>query len=286
MQTTTAGNRLDVDSGGALNVGDASAGHAVAFAAETIDFGGINAPDFIDLHARNGNIIGAALASRDVFLAARGDIALDAASIGNRINMQGTRITANILQTGTQETLYAWLSGYEGSVATRITVNADIPAHWQMDRLSAMDAVLTTTGPDVSIESGHIERTMALDTEKARIRMDQQDPRLVKADVQLMEPGFDFRFMQKGIHTLTDAYVVRYAYGFQIQTPNYVEGHAWLAPDYLGESVLRYNGRHLGARDQLFLNPDGSVILSQPASQEPPVVDSSPEGALNLSQIP
>lgn len=283
MQTTTVGNALDVDSGGALTIGDASAQHRIKLAAETIDFGTVKAPDVIDLHARNGSIVGAELATRDAYIAARNDISLDAMRIGNRVNLQASNIRGNIYQTSTQPTVYSVLTGYQDGVAKTVQVNAVIPAHWDIERLSAVDAVLVTSGPDVSIDSGHIENTMALDTKLAKIRMNQFDPTLVNANIQLMEPDFNFSYFQKGIHTLTDAYMIRYQFGNQVQTPNYVLGHFSIPADYLGESVLRYNGRKLSEREGLLFDEDGNVIPLDWKSKDMQLVTPSPEGALNLT---
>ncbi|QIK80736.1 leukotoxin LktA family filamentous adhesin [Lysobacter sp. HDW10] len=283
MNSTTVGNVLDVDGGAALTIGDATAGHRVKLAAQTIDFGTIRAPDVIDLHARNGNIIGAELATRDAYIAARHDIALDAVRIGNRLNMQANTITANLFQTSTQDTIYSVLTGYQGGVAKTVQVRAQIPKHWQIDQLSAVDATLATTGPDVSIDDGHIENTMALDTQLAKIRMNQFDPTLVAANIQLMEPDFNFNYYQRGIHTLTDAYMIRYQFGNQVQTPNYVVGHFSIPADYLGESVLRYNGRKLSEREGLLFDEDGNLIPLDWESKDMQLITPSPEGTLNLS---
>jgi hypothetical protein len=68
--------------------------------------------------------------------------------------------------------------------------------------------------------------------------------------LQLMQPHHDFLLDQDGIHTLTDAFVIRYDFGYQIQTPNFIDDHLWAAPDYLGESALRFNGRYLTEQTQ------------------------------------
>ena len=118
-----------------------------------------------------------------------------------------------------------------------------------IDRLAAVNAALATTAPSAHIEQGHIEDTMSLDTAAARIRMNQHDPVLVPADVQLMQKTYDFKLYQDGVHTFTDAFVVRYGFGYEIQTPNYVINHDSLSPDYFGDAALRFNGRTLTLHD-------------------------------------
>lgn len=249
MGQTQAGNAVSVNAGGALTVGEMTAGHAISLAAQQIGFNRLSAPDSITLLARDGSILGATLTTRDAFVAASDDIGLDAAYIGDRINLQATDITANITQTTRNQPLYSVLTGYQGGVAQRITVDANASQQWMIDRLSAVQAALITTAPRADIASGYIEQTMSLDTADARVRMNQQDPQLVPADVQLMQPTYGFVLYQDYNHTLTDAFVIRYSYGFAIETPNYVITHATLDPEYLGESALRNNGRDLQQQD-------------------------------------
>jgi hypothetical protein len=93
-----------------------------------------------------------------------------------------------------------------------------------------------------------------------------------------MQPHYDFLLYQDGIHTLTDAFIVRYDYGFQMQTPNYVSSHLWLGPDYLGESALRNNLRLSTQQDQsddnvsarraipAWIHADSSKIVQSPGT--------------------
>ena len=113
--------------------------------------------------------------------------------------------------------------------------------------------------------------------------MNQFDPTLVAANIQLMEPDFNFNYYQRGIHTLTDAYMIRYQFGNQVQTPNYVVGHFSIPADYLGESVLRYNGRKLSEREGLLFDEDGNLIPLDWESKDMQLITPSPEGTLNLS---
>ncbi len=278
MYSTHAGNLVTVDAGGTLNAHDVEAGHAIGLAAQLINFTTLSAPDSITLLARDGNVIGSSLTTRDAFVAANGDIALDAAYIGDRINLAANDITAQVTQTSKGQPLYSVLTGYQGGVARRITVDADASQQWMIDRLSAVQAALATTAPRADIASGHIEQTMSLDTPVAKVRMNQQSAQLIKANVQLMQPHYDFLLYQDGIHTLTDAFIVRYDYGFQMQTPNYVSSHLWLGPDYLGESALRNNLRLSTQQDQsddnvsarraipAWIHADSSKIVQSPGT--------------------
>ena len=283
MYSTRAGRTIDVDSGGALTMNDATAGHSILLAAEQMTFSDAQAPDLISLLARNGDITAARLATRDAYVAANGDISLAAGEIGNRINLQGNNIEATLKQTSAGQPLYSVLTGYRDGVAKNIVVTMDAPEQWEIDRLSAVFAQLGTTAAKVDIESGHIERKMALDTAEAKIRMDQQEAYLVEADVQLMQPTFDFLLRQDGIHHFGDAYVIRYGFGNQIEVPNYLSSHIWKAPDYLGESALRYNGRRLQEHTDFYKDAFGRTIFPNWmfwADDE--LVTPAPEGAVNL----
>ena len=283
MYSTRAGRTIDVDSGGALTMNDATAGHSILLAAEQMTFSDAQAPDLISLLARNGDITAARLATRDAYVAANGDISLAAGEIGNRINLQGNNIEATLKQTSAGQPLYSVLTGYRDGVAKNIVVTLDAPEQWEIDRLSAVFAQLGTTAAKVDIESGHIERKMALDTAEAKIRMDQQEAYLVEADVQLMQPTFDFLLRQDGIHHFGDAYVIRYGFGNQIEVPNYLSSHIWKAPDYLGESALRYNGRRLQEHTDFYKDAFGRTIFPNWmfwADDE--LVTPAPEGAVNL----
>lgn len=249
MGSTQAGNGVSVDAGGTLTVGDMQAGQSINLAAGQVNFTSLTAPSSITLLSRAGNIFGASLTTLDAFISASGSIDLDAAYIGDRINLAATDITANITQTSSGQPLYSSLTGYQGGVAQRITVDASAAQDWMIDRLAAVQAALASTGPNVDIQSGHIEQIMSLDTADAHVRMNQHSAQLVPANVQLMQPGYDFALDQDGNHTLTNAFVIRYDYGYAIQTPNYVASHFSMDPDYLGESALRNNGRYLQQQD-------------------------------------
>ncbi|MFC4528237.1 hypothetical protein ACFO5W_16460, partial [Dyella halodurans] len=245
MYDSTAGHDMTVNSGGVLTINDATAGDAVSLSAQQMTFNNVQAPNSIYLLARDGNIIATSLRTRDAYALASGDIELDAGYIGDRINLEASDITAQVIQTSTGQPLYSVLSGYQGGVAGRIVVTADAPQDWMIDRLAAVNAALATTAPNVDMASAHIEQTMSVKMPDAYVWMNQHSAILLPATVQLMQPTYDFQFHQDGVHTLTDAFIIRYSFGDDTQTPNYVAVHDWLAPDYLGESALRFNGRML-----------------------------------------
>ncbi len=273
MRDTQAGHDVAVDAGGALTLHTMVAGSGIDLTANTMSFGSVSAPDTITLLARGGDITGASLTTRDAYASAFGDIELDAAYIGNRINLAARDIRANVKQTTTGQPLYSRLTGYRDGVARYVQVYADAPDQWLIDRLAAVNAALRSTAPRVDITEGHIEQTMSLRTADASVWMDQQDSTLVPADVQLMQPTEDFQLDQDGIHSFGDSFVIRYGYGYQIQTPNYVDIHQWLQPDYEGDAALRFNGRilttHTGGKPGLPASPP--VPVSWPSGEPSPV---------------
>ncbi|KGI78036.1 leukotoxin LktA family filamentous adhesin [Oleiagrimonas soli] len=289
LGSATAANAIIMDAGGNLTAHDLKAGHSIDLAANTMSFASLEAPDSITLLARKGDITADTLTTRDAFVSAFGAIRLDAANIGDRINLAGNTIDAHIRQTSTGQPLYSALTGFQDGVAQRITIDAEVPQQWMIDRLAAVNAALATTAPSVHIEQGHIENSLSLDTADARIRMNQHDPALVPADVQLMQKTYDFKLYQDDVHTLTDAFVVRYGDGYQIQTPNYVSDHLWVAPDYYGDAALRYNGRaltlHTDERGEdridgfkpTWTNSDGSdLVQPDPSVEGAPVNTKAP----------
>lgn len=284
MLDTHAGHDVGVDAGGALTLHTMVAGSGIDLAADTMSFGSVSAPDTITLLARGGDITGASLTTRDAYASALGDIALDAAYIGNRINLAARDIRVNITQTSTGQPLYSRLTGYRDGVARYIQVYADAPDQWLIDRLAAVNAALRSTAPRVDITEGHIEQTMSLETADARVWMDQQDPTLVPADVQLMQPTEDFQLAQDGVHSFGDSFVIRYGYGYQIQTPNYVDIHQWLQPDYEGDAALRFNGRvlttHTGGTPGLPASPPTPVAW--PNGESSPVQTVQGQPAVNI----
>ena len=77
--------------------------------------------------------------------------------------------------------------------------------------------------------------------------------------------------------------MIRYGFGNQIEVPNYLSSHIWKAPDYLGESALRYNGRRLQEHTDFYKDAFGRTIFPNWmfwADDE--LVTPAPEGAVNL----
>lgn len=282
---TDAGNAVNFDTGGDLNAGDIKAGHGIALAAGSMHFDTLAAPDSITLLARNGAVTGSTLTTRDATAAAKGAIQLGTAYIGHRFNLAADTIDAHVKQTTSDTPIYSVLTGFESGVASRIAVDVDAPAQWCIDRLAAVNARLATTATSAHIAQGHIEDTMALDTTDARVRMNQHSAGLVPADVQLMQRTYEFMLNEDNVHTFSDAYVVRYSYGFQIQTPNYDASHRSLNPDYLGESAMRYSARTLtrhtdGVDDPTdqraipqWVLPDSSRLVQPGGSNDGPAVN-------------
>jgi len=280
MNATQAAGTVSVDAGGGLAVGNMQAGRTLDLAAQRIRFDTLVAPNRIRALARTGDVIGAELRTRDADIAAQGEILLDAAAIGERINLAANTIEADIRHSGGGQTLYSVLSGFEGATAERITVGVDGAEHWTIDRLAAVDAGLVTTASSTNIQDGRIEQTMRLRTADAELWMEQSSAALEEVHVQLSQPGLDFRLYQSGKHTLSDAYVVRYDYGYQVETPDYLVGREWRTPYYQGESALRFNGRLLAAdSDQDDTDEHGAGTPAANAQGDGPLAQSDRDRA-------
>jgi len=288
MATTQAGRNVSIDAGGKLDVTGMQAGATLGLTAQHMRFDQLSAVTSAKLLSRNGDITGASLTTRDADVAASGAIQLDAAAIGSSINLAADTIQASIRQTGDDPSLHSVLTGFEGGTAQRVAVDVNAPKQWMIDRLSAVNAALATLAPSVRIKDGHSEQTMDLTTSLAKLWMNQGSASLQPADVQLIQPNHDFQLYQDGIHTLSDAFVVRYAYGYEVDIPNYVATRDWEVPYYPGESALRFNSRTLVDHTDDVDRGDGKSKRTRPAAKphERALVQPAPgsgEIAVNLS---
>ena len=93
--------------------------------------------------------------------------------------------------------------------------------------------------PNVELRDAEVTQTLSLSTPAATIWMDNGSARLANVDVQLIELDKRFMLRQTGTHTFTDAFVLRFSPGFQVEVPNYNAGRTWSGLSYMGESVLR-----------------------------------------------
>ncbi len=243
----TVGGRTQLDAGGDIRIETArGTGTQHWNAGGDIAFGEVQGASAVHMDARGGTLQGALLEAPEAYLAARDRIGLDMARIDSRLDLASADILADVVQTGTgTDPISMVLTGYEGGVARRVELSVDARDAWIMDRLAAVQAELDTTVAKVDIVDGRIEQQMRLTTPVTRTWMHNQDPTLRDVDLQMTEPGMNFMLSQRGNHTFTDAYVVRYGEGFWVEAPNHLAPHDWTDVDYYAESALRFTFRTL-----------------------------------------
>ncbi|KRG64873.1 hypothetical protein ABB26_05845 [Stenotrophomonas humi] len=277
-----AGGDARLTAGGDVVTGSGNSGGLQSIiSGGSIQFDHVQAGTTASMDAQGGSLTGGVLRASSGDLAARDHLSLAQAMVDTRLNLAATDIDAQIAQSSSGSgPLTTTLTGYRNGVARRITVEVDPRDAWLIDSISAVDAQLSSTAARADIAQGRIERTMTLATAGMKVLMDNTSPVLRPADVQLTQLDKTFRLSADGTFMDTNAYVVRFADGFRVTSPNYNPDHVDGGPDYLGESAVRYMGR--------MLRLDTTDRSSVPASrwlddaEEKDDVISSADGAVNL----
>ena len=244
----------------------------------SIHFDRIQAGSTATMDAQGGSLTGGALRAASGDLAARDHLSLAQAMVDTRLNLAASDIEAHIAQSSIGSgPLTTTLTGYRNGVARQIVVEVDPRDAWLIDQIKAVDAQLASTAARADIVQGYIEKTMTLATSDINVLMDNTSPVLRPYDVQLMQLDKTFRLSADGTFLDTNAYVVRFADGFRVISPNYNPGHVDGGPNYLGESAVRYMNRML----RLDTMDEQSVPASRWLDDEQDVI-SSQAGAVNL----
>jgi len=242
-----AGRDVQLHAGGDVAIGNGRSGGAHAIiSGGSIVFDRIQAGTIANMDAQGGNLLGGNLQASSGSLAARDHLTLANGIVDTRLDLAATTIAAHIGQSGTGAgPLSTVLTGYNNGVARQIVVEVDPRDAWLIDQLSALDAQLASSAANVSIGQGHIQNGMTLRTSQMNVLMDNLSPLLRPYDVQLLQLNRNFRLSAAGTYLDTDAYVIRFADGFRVTSPNYNREHLIGGVDYRGESAVRYMGRLL-----------------------------------------
>ncbi|WP_269791224.1 leukotoxin LktA family filamentous adhesin [Stenotrophomonas sp. Iso1] len=301
INTAMAGTDITANSGGAQQwgsyragrdarltaVGDVVTGSGDSGGLQSITSGGsihfdrIQAGTTASMDAQGGSLTGGVLRAASGDLAARDHLSLAAGMVDTRLNLAATDITAHITQSSQgQGPLTTTLTGYRNGVAHQVVVEVDPRDAWLIDQIKAVDAQLASTAARADIAQGYIEKTMTLASSGMKVLMDNTSPVLRSADVQLTQLDKTFRLSANGTFLDTNAYVVRFADGFRVTSPNYNPDHVVGGPDYLGESAVRYMSRMLRLETTDRNNAPASGWLDD--GQEKDDVISSADGAVNL----
>ncbi|MGY0504251.1 leukotoxin LktA family filamentous adhesin [Luteimonas sp. e5] len=294
IEQADAGHDLRGDSGGSqswgryqvgadaelLAGGDVDIGSGITGGAQSIISGGsirfdrVQAGSTATMDAQGGSLSGTAFKAVSGDLAARDHLQLGSGEVDTRLTLAADTVQAHVTQSEQGDgPLTMELTGYQDGIARRVVVEVDPRDAWLLERLKAVEAELVSSVGKVDVVEGHIGETMTLNTPQMRVLMDNTSPLLKPVDVQLTQLDKDFRLSINGVYMDTDAYVVRFADGFRVTSPNYNRDHADSALDYLGESAVRYTGRMLQTepdereeKRKLLKEKDIEVITSKPGA--------------------
>lgn len=278
-----AGGDAALRAGRDIHFGDGRSGAAQSIiAGGSIGFERASAGTTAYMDAEAGSLAGGQLQAASGQLAARDTLSLAQAMVDTRLNLAADDVQAQVSQSDAGPALLTTtLTGYRNGVASRIVVDVQPRDAWLIDALQAMEAELTSSSARVAIANGHVERTMTLTTPALQVLMDNTSPVLRPADAQLLQLNRRFHLAANGRLLDTDAYVVRFNDGVQVNSPNYNRDHLDAGPAYLGESAVRYMGRMLNLR-----SPEMAVPTRAPAEGDEAktrdVVTPALGGAVNL----
>ncbi|MGH8055241.1 MAG: leukotoxin LktA family filamentous adhesin [Stenotrophomonas sp.] len=277
-----AGRDAQLTAGSDVRVGSGvSGGLQSIISGGSIQFDRIQAGTTVSMDAQGGALTGGQLRAASGALSARDHLSLADAMVDTRLNLAADDINAHIAQSNEgQGPLTTTLTGYRNGVARKVVVEVDPRDAWLIDQIKAVDAQLASSAARVDIAQGFIEKTMTLKTAGMNVLMDNTSPVLRPVDVQLTQLDKTFRLSATDTFLDTNAYVVRFADGFRVTSPNYNPDHVDGGPNYLGESAVRYMGRML----KLDTTDRGSVPASRwlDDEQQKDDVISSAAGAVNL----
>ncbi|WP_210254868.1 hypothetical protein [Methylocapsa sp. S129] len=171
---TTLGS-FEVDSAGALSLGNISASNLI--------FSSAGSPTFGDLTVSSG------------------------------ISLAATDIDIGLLRQspGATGPLDVSLTGYNGGIGNSATLTIVAPNGVVIPELRERSATISTDASLVAINSAMIVDTLDLTTSHDNIWVNDQSSRPANgADVQLFQPGYAFYLTQNGTSTATNAFVVQY----------------------------------------------------------------------------
>ncbi|ATD67361.1 hypothetical protein CNR27_07880 [Luteimonas chenhongjianii] len=278
-----AGTAARLHAGADVGVGEGQSGAAQSIlAGGSIAFDRVDAGTTATMDAQGGALTGGRLQAQSGNLAARDTLSLASAIVDTRLNLSANDVQAQVLQSlDGGGALTTTLTGYRNGAARRLVVDVQPRDAWLIDSLRAMDAQLTGSTDQVTIEHGYVGRTMRLTTPTMGVLMDNTSPVLRPADVQLLQLDGRFTLTADGSVLATNAFVVRFSDGFRVLSTNYNRDHSDGSLDYLGESALRYMGRMLQLPEREDVTP---VIAPTDADEAAADVVTSVAGdvAINL----
>jgi hypothetical protein len=172
-------------------------------------------------------------------LDAIGLLRLGHAGIARYLGLSGQDIGANVQQVGNSDPFVMDLTGHAGGIADVAKLEVVTDSTLQFERLYGRQLRLKTSSGHVIIDDGYVPGHLRMETPVAVVVAGNDKLSGDKADVTLHEQDYQFRLSQRGRHTDTSAYVVRYGRGYTVEVPNFSADHTDGGPQVAAQSAFR-----------------------------------------------
>jgi hypothetical protein len=164
---------------------------------------------------------------------------LKAVRIGERLDLAGQHVAAHVTQVKPNTPLLMSLTGHAGGIADVAKLEVVTDSTLQFERLYGRQLRLKTSSGHVIIDDGYVPGHLRMETPVAVVVAGNDKLSGDKADVTLHEQDYQFRLSQRGRHTDTSAYVVRYGRGYTVEVPNFSADHTDGGPQVAAQSAFR-----------------------------------------------
>jgi filamentous hemagglutinin family protein len=179
-------------------------------------------------------------------LRAGDELVVDTAWLRERGDLEARDGTLGIVHTGAGDLLLD-ATGPGDRVADRFDLDIDAPAPGAVvvDSLYAAFADIDTNAVEVDIRDAWIPRRLELDTARASLLADNEDPATRAYDFQLHEMDQRFRARVDGRRLFTTAYTIQFGMGYSVDVPNFIASHETKQTEIGGQSAERNGLRRL-----------------------------------------
>ena len=230
-----AGTSIDVITGGPkLDLEQALAGDSL-----TMNLGTRDRTEYAD----NGELSVGEMAGSEITLRAADRVSIDEVRSSDLLDIASTWIDISRgIYTGNQA-LGLDVQGLNSAAANRVEANLTAD-RVESNVLYARNSEIRQDGTYASFEDAQYVDLLDLETNQARVVMDNTTAAWADADVQLRELDKAFWLTQNGYWSETDSYVLHRKPTHQVAVPNFTADHnAVEGVEYTGSSAARYIGR-------------------------------------------
>lgn len=157
------------------------------------------------------------------------------------LDLRGENIQANILHTANPAPLEFQLSNYEGEQLQTARLKVDAEYGLVSERFYGQEIYMETTATTLDLNAAQVSHYLEFLTPKTHGYVNNQGAdRHPDADLHLYQPGGpDFYLQLDGRYAYTDASVVYYAGGYEVEVPNYQTSRQASLVDAEGRSAER-----------------------------------------------